>query len=368
MKDQMTPKERAEALSRGEEVDRIPCVPDMGVTMAPYINCNLIEFYHSADKMVELELALYERLGHDSVGISANLRGVAEAMGAKMTYPDNAILLLKEPAVKSPDQIESLKPADPEKDGNLPVCIEALRRVQEKLGKEVDVGLDLAGPFSTAASILGTENLLKWMIKYPEKIHTLLEIITESNNRLAEKAAEIGASLGFSDPLSSTSLISEKQFREFSAPYIKSTADKMKELTGNSIAIHICGKSRDIWEAVVETGVESFSIDNVEDIGELKETVGEHIAISGNIEPVDALKDGSQLDVLESARKCLLKAHDSKNGYVLGSGCQIPLYTPMENIDMMMMAARTYGKWPIDEDVLRNVSAEEMLEKINKFK
>ncbi len=34
---------------------------------------------------------------------------------------------------------------------------------------EVDVGAAMSGPFSVAASVVGTENLLKWMIKYPKK-------------------------------------------------------------------------------------------------------------------------------------------------------------------------------------------------------
>lgn len=35
--DEMTPKERMTAFSKGEPMDRLPVVPDMGVTMAWYI-------------------------------------------------------------------------------------------------------------------------------------------------------------------------------------------------------------------------------------------------------------------------------------------------------------------------------------------
>ncbi len=348
----MTPKERMAAFSKGIEIDRIPCTPHMGVTMAPFINIPLKEYYHSAERMAELELALFKRLRHDGVSVSATLRGVAEAMGSKMYYPENNISLMEAPAINKVDEIENLKPSNPEKDGKLPLVLRAVKIIKDSIGREVNVGAGLAGPFSTAASVVGTENLLKWMLKYPDKVHILMEIVTESNNRFIEKAAELGVGVGLSDPVSSTSLISVKQFKEFSAPYIKKNVDKMKSLTGNSISIHICGKSKDIWESVMDTGVSSFSIDNVEDLQDAKEIMGDRITISGNVPPVDVMQKGTREDVLKAAKECIRKTYGTKKGYVLSSGCQIPMNTPMENIDALMDAARLYGSYPINEELL----------------
>ena len=142
----MTPKERMTTFSQGLEIDRIPCNPHMGVTMAPFIGITLKEYYHSAERMAELEIALFERLRHDGVSVSATLRGVAEAMGSKMHYPDNNISLLLAPAVNSVDEIESLRPSNPEKDGKLPLVLKAIKIIKDKIGDEVNVGAGLAGP------------------------------------------------------------------------------------------------------------------------------------------------------------------------------------------------------------------------------
>ncbi len=351
-KDQMTPKERMAAFAKGLEIDRIPCNPHMGVTMAPFINVPLREYYHSAERMAELEIALFKRLRHDGVSVSATLRGVAEAMGSKIYYPENNISLMDTPAVTRVEEIALLKSSDPERDGKLPLVLKAIRIIKNKIGHEVNVGAGLAGPFSTAASVVGTENLLKWMLKYPNQVHTLMEVVTESNNRFIEKAAELGVGVGLSDPVSSTSLISIKQFNEFSAPYIKKNVEKMKSLTGKSISIHICGKSRGIWESVMDTGVSSFSIDNVEDLSEAKSVMGDRITISGNIPPVDVMQKGTREDVLRAAKDCIKKTYGTKKGYILSSGCQIPMYSPMENIEAMLDAARIYGSYPVDEELL----------------
>jgi len=270
IKEEMTPKERMDAFSRGLEIDRLICIPDMGATMAPFIGITTKDYYHSARLMADLEIALFKKLRHDSVGISTSLRGVAEAMGAKVCYPDYAISYLLEPAIKSIDEIESLKIVNPLKDGKLPILLEALKLTKDALINDVDVSASMSGPFSVAASVVGTENLLKWMIKYPKKVHTLMEIVSESNNRYIEEVAKLGISISFADPVSSTSLISPKQFREFSLPYLQKNVDKIKEKTGNAPSIHICGKSRGIWEDVTRTGISNFSIDNIEDLKNFK--------------------------------------------------------------------------------------------------
>ncbi|MCB5560562.1 uroporphyrinogen decarboxylase family protein [Anaerosalibacter bizertensis] len=352
MKIEMTPKERMTAFSKGEEIDRIICIPDMGVTMAPFIGATARDYYHSAELMAELEIALFKRLHHDSVGISTSLRGVAEAMGSKVAFPKYGISYLLEPAVKSVDGIESLKVANPLKDGKLPILLKAIKLTRDALIDKVDVSASMSGPISVAASVVGTENLMKWMIKYPEKVHTLMEIVAESNNRYIEEVAKLGVSIGFADPVSSTSLISPKQFREFSLPALKKNIDKIKETTGSSPSIHICGKSRDIWEDVINAGISNFSIDNVEDLEEAKKVMGDKVIITGNVPPVDVVYKGTKEDIFKSVKECIRKGHDSKKGYILSTGCQIPMHTPMENIEAFMEAGRKYGKYPIDLKLL----------------
>ncbi|WP_346897963.1 uroporphyrinogen decarboxylase family protein [Clostridium sp. UBA7503] len=354
IKEEMTPKERMDAFSRGLEIDRLICIPDMGATMAPFIGITTKDYYHSARLMANLEIALFRKLRHDSVGISTSLRGVAEAMGAKVCYPDYAISYLLEPAIKSIDEIESLKIANPLKDGKLPILLEALKLTKDELINDVDVSASMSGPFSVAASVVGTENLLKWMIKYPKKVHTLMEIVSESNNRYIEEVAKLGISISFADPVSSTSLISPKQFREFSLPALQKNINKIKEKTGSSPGIHICGKSRDIWEDVVNTGISNFSIDNIEDIEEAKNVMGNKVVITGNVPPVDVMYAGTKEDIFKSVKQCIRKGYNSEKGYILSTGCQIPMNTPIENIKAFMDAGKLYGKYPIDLEELMN--------------
>lgn len=349
----MTPRERMDAFSRGEEIDRVICVPDMGVTMAPFLGIKASDYYHSAELMAELEIELFKRLHHDSVSISTSLRGMAEAMGSKIAYPDYNISYLLEPAVKSIDEIEKLKVANPLNDGKLPILLKALKLTRDALIKDVDVGAAMSGPFSVAASVVGTENLLRWMVRYPEEVHTLMGIVAESNNRYIEEVAKLGLSIGFADPMSSTSIISPKLFREFSLPYLQRNINKIKETTGSAPGIHICGKSQKLWRDVVDAGISNFSIDNEEDLEDAKKIMGDEVVITGNVPPVDVIYLGSRADINKSVKESIRKGYDSPKGYILSTGCQIPMNTPIEKVEMFMEAGRRYGKYPIDLDLLK---------------
>lgn len=344
MKKEMSPKERMKAFSKNEEIDCIPCIPDMGVTMTSALGIKASDYYHSPELMSEVEVKLFKELEHDGVSISTSLRGIAEAMGAKVGYPDYGISYLIEPAISSVDEIKTLNIINPLKDGKIPILLKAIELTKKKLENQVDVGAAMTGPFSVAASIVGTENLLRWVRKFPSQVHELMEVITESNNEYIKEVAKRGVSIGFADPVSSTSLISPKIFEEFSMPYLKKNSNQILKSTGSKPGIHICGKSKAIWKFLPKIGFSSFSIDNVEDLEDVKHFLGDKMTIIGNVPPVDIIHFGSIEDIFTSVKSCIEKGKDSKRGYILSTGCQIPMNTELKNVKAFMDAGRKYGK------------------------
>lgn len=349
-KDELTAIEREKLLSEGKEVDRIMCCLDTGETLAPMINATLKEYYFSSEKMLELEEYIYENFHSDGAGVSCTLRGMAEAMGAKVKYSDYNVAQIEEHAL-SLEHAEDAKLVDVDKDGRLPIILKGVELVKKKLGDKVPVSATVTGPFTIAAMAVGTEQLLVGTRKQPEKVRQLMEIIAENNNRYIQRLLDIGVGIGFADPVSSTSLISVKQYKEFSLPYFQKNVDYIKK-NGGGCGLHICGTSRKLWELLNETGIGCFGLDNVEDIEEAKQVLGPHMSIQGNVPPVEVLRLGTPYDVLRSAKECIRKGFDSPNGYTLTSGCQMPVGTPKENMQALMDAARIFGRYPIDKDLL----------------
>ena len=224
-KDELTAIERDRLLSEGKEVDRIMCCIDTGETLAPMIGLKVKDYYFSSEKMLELEQYIYDTFHSDGAGLSTTLRGMAEAMGSKIKYYDHNIAQLETPALASLDDVDQAKLVDVDKDGRLPIILKGLKMVKENLGDKVPVSGTVTGPFTIAAMVVGTENLLIGMIKKPDKVKQLMEVITENNERYIARMLEMGVGVGFADPVSTTSLLRVKQYKEFSLPYFVTFAD-----------------------------------------------------------------------------------------------------------------------------------------------
>lgn len=340
----MTPKERMIAFSKGEKIDRIPINPFLCL-YAPNIGITMKDYYHSAETMSDVQVYTFKKFRHDGVGISTTLRGMAEAMGTKVNYPDFREAYVEEPAINSIDEISKLKIANPYKDGHLPLFLKALDLTIKKIGDEASIGASVTAPYSVAAALVGTENLLRWSVKHPDKVMEMMEIITESNNRYIRALGEFGVGVSFSDPISSTTLIRVSQFEKFSLPFLSSNIKTATEATGSAPSIHICGKSKGLWNLIVDTGVSSFSIDNIEDIEEAKKIIGDRVTIVGNVPPVEVINMGTKEEIYASVRECIRKGYNSPKGYILATGCDIPMLTKDENIEFFMEAGRKYGSY-----------------------
>ena len=148
----------------------------------------------------------------------------------------------------------------------------------------------------------------------------------------------------FSDPVTCMDVISKKQFDEFSLPYIKKLIDGTEKIMGSRPGAHICGKTSPIWSDLADAGLFSFSIDNCEDLEVAKREVGDRMRFAGNVPPIEVMKDGSIDDVIEACKDCLRKCGDNPKGYILNTGCQLPIGTPKRNVEAFIYAARKYGR------------------------
>ena len=337
IKMEMTPKERAAAYARGEEVDRHPISLGTNETISPTIGVSMLDYYFNADTMVQVESYLAETFQADNMGIGLGLRTLIEALGTEISYKANNVSSIQTPVLKKAGDCVGRDIVNVEKDGRLPIIIEAFEKLQIKYGKVRNLGSGLSGPLTVAAGLLGT-------VKDKENLHKLMQYSTDN---VVECCRQMNQKLGIkfmlSEPIASKDLISKKQFDEFFLPYLKQAVERMNEFQG-ATGIHICGHTRDRWEDVVNAGVASFWVDNCESLQELKECYGDRISMSGNVPPVDILRNGTPEDVEEAVRKCLLAAADNPRGYTISAGCTVPTGTPIENMIAYVNAAAKWGR------------------------
>lgn len=345
-KDVMTPSERAKALAKGMEVDRLPCNPNIANGVARIYGCKISEFNHDSKIIAKAQMAAYHRFGGDSIRIFTDLFTWAESMGAKVTLFDDATADLEKPAISTIEDIDTLEPSNPLKDGRLPVHVEAMKYLQDLVQGEIKCSAGVVGPFTNAFFLYGVDETLRLSHKNPVALHKLCAVSLETCKKYVKVALNEGLSISISEPMSSCTVISPKIFKDFSLPYLKKLIDYIKEFDSNAV-VHICGQTDKIWRDLTNLEIAGLSIDNVANLKDCVDMVGDKTRILGNVDPAGTIFLGTPNDVKLETLRCILDGYDSPKGYTVMSGCSLPTETPIENIDAMMDVVREVG-YPVN--------------------
>jgi uroporphyrinogen decarboxylase len=345
-KETMTSKERTVAALTGQPFDRIPVNLLISDHAARVIGVGVGDYNNSAKLMAQGQVAAWRRYGADSVNTGPGLVGIAEAIGSTIAFPDSTPYVADH-AVKEEPDFYRLKVPDPERDGRLPLFLEAACMVIKEIGASVPLSMTTSGPFTTAANIRGTEQFLRDLRRNPVFAHHMLRLATDSIVRFADAALRVGARITIADPVASGTIIAPAQFRNFALPYLQEAVTAITAVAGFPPPLHICGNTSKIWRDMADTGASVLSLDDAVDLAQAKAEVGADVALLGNVRPTSSMYLGTPADVIADARSCLIKGWDNPKGYILGLGCGLPIDTPPENIDALLFAARTYGRWPV---------------------
>lgn len=345
LKDEMKPIERMMAYTGGKPYDRMPCTPMVSSAFINELGYSTIDYYHDAQVMASVAIGGYRLASTDSVSFGPILHGVAQGLGCGFQFKESSVPVIEQPLLKSYKDLDKI---DVEKvlDGRIiQVSVEALKRVIDTIGKEVPIGTSIAGPLTTASFMIGAEKTLKDIRRSPEEIHEVLRLATDATLKYIDVANNLGLRCAIADPFSSSTLMSKKMFETFAQPYLTECMDRIKSAHGKGGTIHICGKSKPIWDNLIDLGASAISIDNEEDLSDIKRSHGSRICIAGNVSPVDVLQNGKREAIFEHTRIAIEKGRDSEKGFILSSGCGIPIGTSIENINYMLDATRVYGRY-----------------------
>jgi uroporphyrinogen decarboxylase len=339
--DRMNPKERFEAFLAGKPLDRFLCVPLILNHAARIAGVKISEYNRSGQVMAECHIKAYRRYGHDLITIFSDTAITAEAMGSQLYYPEDDVPRLERPAVTDVNDLSRLRRARPS-DGRLPVYIEAIRTVVSRVGEEVPVACCFIAPFSTAAALRGVDQFARDLYRNKSLAHHLLRLSLESSKDLADAIIGAGGVPIVGDPVATGSILGERLFREFALPYLKELHAHIAS-RGVPPLLHICGQTSRILDAMSESGAALFSLDDIS-MAEARDRVGEKVALMGNVHPAQTLLRGKPEEVLAEVKELCAIGRTSKCGFIVGSGCEVPIGAPPENVEAMMAGVREYGK------------------------
>ena len=150
--------------------------------------------------------------------------------------------------------------------------------------------------------------------------------------------AEVGGIPALVDPVATGSMISRAAFERFALPGIRRGLARVRAHHMAPI-LHICGRTSTIIDLMADSGAMVLSVDQI-DLKEAKEKAGKRVCLMGNVRPTETLLGGTPDDVRREARQCLVDAGDNPGGFILSSGCEVPIATPPENLMALMEVAQ----------------------------
>ena len=334
----------------GKEVDRLPAMP-MIDSVGPRLICEKNRFKRlSAENQVLVQKRAYELLGLDGLSIEYGLHGIGQAAGTILGDPENTAPPIVEHVLKDLKDVDNL---DPEcvlrkNDPWIDLCCTACEMLVEQIGDVVGTSASLTGPMTAASSIYPISKLLIATRKQPELVHKLLRFSTDALIAVSEEFAKCGVDIFICDPVASGDIMSEKAYRELVLPYTKELAPAIHK-HGVAMGYHICGNTNKITEAMLESGCDMLSVDVKVPLLRAKELGRDKVPIIGNVDPINTMMLGTPDEVREEVMRDIADCADSPNGYIVSTGCDIPVDAPLENIYAFMDAVREYGPTKIGE-------------------
>lgn len=337
----MTSYERLLSAINGGLPDRTPVAPEIFGLTARLNGYRVSEYVKNGRVIAESQLKARDSIGYDILFAFADLSVEAEALGCLLHYEEDAYPSVQQHIMGDLSDLKDLKLPDPLKDGRMPVVIEACALLRESVKNECVIAACVMGPVSIASQIMGIEKFLYQLVDNPDKMSQLLDF-TE------RVAASYGAALMRAgahcpvvfDPIASPVVIPPSLFLRHEVPRLKRLYDFFRSEGSPVSWISVAGTTPKIMPYFKEAGINLATIDYVVSISEAFELLP-GIAVNGNIKPYAFVSCTSD-EICEEVKKCLSEAGRRKN-YIVGSGCEVPLETKIENISAVVRAVKEFS-------------------------
>ncbi|MDF2631716.1 MAG: uroD [Caproiciproducens sp.] len=209
----------------------------------------------------------------------------------------------------------------------------------------IDAGIMVYSPVATGIpydTFMGARTMSKFtkdLFKIPDKVEAVLDIAANDTLEALRQTIRMAKPMAVwvSGMRGASEFVSRKIFDRFVWPHTKKFVEAIIE-EGSIAYLHFDAN----WERDLEyfrdlpKGKCVFGTDSATDIYKVKEVLGDHMCIMGDV-PAALLTLGTPDEVYKYCTKLINEIGPS--GYILSQGCDVPPNAKPENVAAMMAAA-----------------------------
>ncbi len=227
----------------------------------------------------------------------------------------------------------------PEDWGNLPVLepsrghlaeqLTCLKQLSAEFGQETPILETIFSPLAQAKNLIGREDLLVHLRKYPDAVHAGLQKITEGILRYVESASQAGiAGIFYAVQHAQYGLLSTEEYERFGKPYDLKILEAAQGLWLNLLHLHgndvMFDLLKDYPVAIVNWHDQQTPPSLAEGQKAFKGVV------CGGLRQWETMVLGSNENVHAEARAAIAATQGQR--FILGTGCVVPITAPHGNI------------------------------------
>lgn len=231
-------------------------------------------------------------------------------------------------AVKKSLDWTELRPLDPMR-GELGKQMEALRLIENEIN-DAPIIQTVFSPLAQAKKIAGSETLLRDMRTHADRLHSGLNIITESTLRFIEALKRTNiAGIFYAVQHASYAVLSEAEYQTFALPYDRKILEALPSKWWFNV-LHVHG-SLPMFKLCATYPVQVINWHAHEGKPDL--TQGKTLfqgAVCGGLSQQEHLHLGTPNGIRDAARSAIIQT--TARRLILAAECVVPVTTPLSNL------------------------------------
>lgn len=247
--------------------------------------------------------------------------------------------------IRTMKDLENYTPPDPRKPGRYDSIEKAL---EDHKGKKAVI-LHLNDVFSIPSRLMPFDHFMILLMDEPETVKALIDISVETNLAMAEEAVKRGIKIAYTGDdyaYNSGPMISPVLFREIFYPGLKRVMGGYKDL-GLMVIKHTDGNIMPLIDMIIDSGIDCLDpIDPVAgmDLGLIKRTYGNRIAVKGNVDCAHTLTFKSVEETVQETKQCLELGMEGGR-YIISSSNTIHSEVKPDNYRAMLDTIKKFGSY-----------------------
>ncbi|MEW6186115.1 MAG: uroporphyrinogen decarboxylase family protein [Thermodesulfobacteriota bacterium] len=344
----MTSVERVITALSLKEPDRVPTFDYHNKTLMNAIlpGCTYEEFVEHMDLDAIIFFDKVDAWQYEVVSESPRI--VRDQWGCLTRFTSETLGVPVEPVIKSEKDLDGYVPPDPDD----PKRYVWLEKLVKRFKGDRAVCVVVTDVFDIAKeSLLGDEAYFKAIIKNPELVDRVNEIVLNYNLGYLRNAIELGAdiiTISGDYAMTHQPFVSPRHTARFLTPSLKKQID-LAHSRNCLVTKHTDGNINPIIDLLLDTGINGLHpVDPMAglDLGDYKQKYGDRLCLCGNVSVAATLSWEPVEKVRQEVKDCIRKAGYG-GGYICMSSNSIHSKVKPENYIAMVQAIRDFGKYPL---------------------